>query len=489
MLLPASMTDPALCATVTAATMEELRARRDAVKGADLVELRLDGIRTPDVAGALKDRQLPVIVTCRASWEGGQFRGSEEERQRLLEQALDQGADWVDLEWQGGFGDLIARRNGRNVVLSFHDFDGTPPDLEARYDAMRTSGAEVVKLAVTTHTGDDLRRLRRLGSGEGLSVLIGMGQTGVPSRVLPGRFGSAWTYAGEGVAPGQMSVRRLLERFRFRRISDRTAVYGVAGSPVGHSLSPAMHNAGLADQGLDAVYLPFQAADAKDLFRLAEDLSVRGLSVTAPFKEEVLALSDEIDPLATQVGAVNTLRRVGDHWEARNTDVAGFLAPLARRGALEGTRATVLGAGGAARGVAVALVSRGARVSVCARRADRAREIATLVGGEAAGFPPEPGSWDLLVNTTPIGTAPKIDESPVPASCLVGGGLVYDLIYNPDPTKLMRDAAATGCETIGGLDMLVAQALDQFAWWFGVRPPADLFHAAAKQELFEEMSA
>ena len=112
MLLPASMTDPALCATVTAATMEELRARRDAVKGADLVELRLDGIRTPDVAGALKDRQLPVIVTCRASWEGGQFRGSEEERQRLLEQALAQGADWVDLEWQGGFGDLITRRNG-----------------------------------------------------------------------------------------------------------------------------------------------------------------------------------------------------------------------------------------------------------------------------------------------------------------------------------------------------------------------------------------
>ncbi len=481
------MNTPALCATITADSMDQLRARRDAVRAADLVELRLDGVRDPDVAGALQGRHLPVIVTCRAGWEGGRFEGSEEERRRLLEQALREGADWVDLEWRGGFETLVESRRGRNIVLSSHDFEGVPTDLDERYRAMRATGAHVVKLAVTPDTGDALRQLRRLGTDDDEPrVLIGMGQLGVPSRVLPARFGSAWTYAGDGVAPGQISVTRLLERYRFRSITETTPIYGVAGSPIGHSLSPAMHNAGLAALDRDAVYVPVEAADADDLRRLAEDLSVVGLSVTAPFKEGVLGFADTRDPLVQRVGAANTLRRVGDGWEARNTDVAGFLAPLAAYGRLAGRRATVLGAGGAARGVAVGLSDQGARVSVCARRVERAREVAAVVGGDAVPFPPEAGSWDLLVNTTPIGTAPHGDESPVPATCLTGGRLVYDLIYNPDPTRLMRDARAAGCETIGGLDMLVAQALDQFEWWFGERPSAEVFRAAATEELSQE---
>ncbi len=162
-----------------------------------------------------------------------------------------------------------------------------------------------------------------------------------------------------------------------------------------------------------------------------------------------------------------------------NTDVPGFLAPLDTRGDVAGLRSVVLGAGGAARAAAVALASRGATVSVCGRRPTRAEAVARLCGATVGTWPPAPGSWDLLVNTTPVGTAPNVEDTPIPASALEGGGIVYDLVYNPQRTRLLREAAAAGCDTIGGLDMLVAQAARQFEWWIGSRPSGELFKAAA----------
>ena len=480
-----------LCATVTAETTAELRARRDKAShadGADLVELRLDTVRDLDLEGALADRTRPVLVTCRRVQEGGRFRGSEEERHDILRRALLLGADWVDLEWRGGFEALIAERHGRNIVLSTHDFDGTPEDVEERYRAMRGTGAEVVKLAVHTRSAGDVVRLLRLGRahrGERL-VLVGMGAAGVPTRLLPAHFGSCWSYAGEGVAPGQVCLSDMVHRYRCKRTSAATVVYGVAGAPIGHSLSPPMHNAGIEAAGLDAVYVPFEATGADDLMTLANALGVAGLSVTAPFKESILDHVGHVDTLGRQVGAVNTVRADHKGWVGVNTDVPGFLAPLDARGHVSGMRSTVLGAGGAARGVSVALASRGARVTVCARRPDRAAVVAELASGTVGAWPPRPGSWDLLVNTTPIGTAPGVTRTPVPAASLAGGQTVYDLVYNPDQTRLLREAAAAGCETIGGLDMLVAQAIRQFEWWFGTRPSTELFRTAALHALREQ---
>ena len=479
-----------LCATVRAETTAELRARRDeasAVDGVDMVELRLDGVRDLDLEGALADRTDPVLVTCRPLWEGGQFTGSEEERHGLLRRALALGAEWVDLEWRGGFDTLIAERRGQNIVLSMHDFDGTPGDLEARYRTMRGTGAEVVKLAVLSRSAADVVRLLRLGraSHPDRLVLIGMGPAGVPTRLLPGHFGSCWTYAGQGVAPGQVSVSDMVGRYRFTHISASSAVYGVAGAPIGHSLSPPMHNAGFEAAGLDAVYVPFEATDAGDLMMLADGLGVTGLSVTAPFKESILDHIGSVDALGRQVGAVNTVRAENGGWVGLNTDVPGFLAPLEAHGDVRGMRGTVVGAGGSARAVAVALASRGGTVTVCARRPERAAAVARLVGGAVGTLPPRPGSWDLLVNTTPVGTAPEVMATPVPAACLRGGGTVYDLVYNPGRTRLLREAEAAGHETIGGLDMLVAQAVRQFEWWSGTRPSTELFRTAALAALEE----
>lgn len=462
--------------------MTELRFRRDQIDGADMVELRLDYVEDPDVSAALAGRKLPVVVTCRPTWEGGRFKGSEEERRRLLQQALELGAEYVDLEWRGGFDEVIRRCQGRNVILSLHDFDGIPRDLSDQYRAMCATGANVVKVAIYANRLSDTLALLELVSGKGQEgrVLLAMGPAGVVSRVLPDRFGSSWTYAGEGVAPGQISLQEFLVDFRVRSISEETALYGVVGSPLVHSLSPSMHNAGFAAMKHDAVYVPLEAADVDDFWTFAAKMRVRGVSVTAPFKEQILSGLSLLDPLASRVGAVNTVRATSEGWEGINTDVPGFLEPLVERLDLKSTRATVIGAGGAARAVAVALASEGAQVSVCARNLKRASEVAELVSGEGALIPPVPDSWDLLVNTTPVGTFPGLESSPLPGGPF-GGDVVYDLVYNPLITRLMRDAKSAGCGTIGGLEMLVAQAVRQFEWWTGLEAPIDEFREAAKR--------
>jgi len=473
-----------LCVTVTAPTLAELRARRDAAaREADMVELRLDTVADPDPDGALAGRTGPVIVTCRASWEGGHFRGSEAERLRLLERAWRAGADFVDIEWQAwSRAPWIGETGGERLVVSHHDFSGVPDDLQARYSAMAATGAAVVKLAVTARAlRDCVRLLDLLPPERRRHVLVGMGAAGLVPRLLPDRFGSAWTYAGDGVVPGQVPAGRMREEFRFGEVSVGAALYGLAANPAGHSVSPAMHNAAFRAAGLDAVYVPLQAVDAADLFAFADAFGLAGASVTVPFKVDVLPYCTP-DAVAREVGAVNTLRRTASGWEGFNTDVAGLLAPLAGRVELAGLRATILGAGGAARAAAIALRRAGAAVTIAARRPEQAHAVAADTGTAAGPLPPPPGSWDLLVNATPVGMYPAVDQTPLPDGPF-DGRLVYDLVYNPPETRLLREARAAGCATLGGLDMLVAQAVEQFRIWTGRTPDASVMRAAAERRL------
>jgi 3-dehydroquinate dehydratase/shikimate dehydrogenase len=536
-----SESQPLLCDVIAAPTMAELRTRRTAVEqagpaggaGADLIELRLDTVDRPDVAGALQGRRRPVLVTCRAAWEGGHFKGSEEERQRILREALEAGADYVDIEWKAQGVDRWLRPEDRaRVVLSFHDFERMPADLAGVVREMRATGSGVVKVAARSNALRDLLPLLEVGRAHAASagaggganqrlVLIAMGMTGVASRILAAHFRSCWTYAGSEVAPGQIEGSRLLNEFRFRSITPRTQVYAVVGHPIAHSISPAMHNAAFAAEGIDAVYIPCEAADIDDFFALAEALPIVGSSVTAPFKLDAYERSEAMDDDVRRVGAANTLRRKGaangSGWESRNTDVAGFMAPLHARLPLRGARAAILGTGGAARAVAVGLGAAGAIVTVHARNTTAGGEVAALASGNvrAWGGPSDPlglagagpaatagtgasgegaASWDLLVNTTPIGTFPAVMETPleslarVPAGQLKGR-VAYDLVYNPRPTRLLRDAAAAGCATLDGLDMLVEQAARQFEWWTGRRPSVDVMRAAAERRLTEMAAA
>jgi 3-dehydroquinate dehydratase/shikimate dehydrogenase len=467
---------PLIAQVVTGRTMAAIRRGRDAA-AADLIELRLDGVEDLDVAGALSGRRLPVIVTCRANWEGGAFDGSEEERLAVLSRASALGAEFVDVEWKADRRGFVLSR-GTQLVLSHHDFEDTPSDLDDRVRAMRGEHPDVVKVAVTPRRLRDVVALRQAMAFDEPHVAIAMGFVGSISRACPAAFGSCWTFAGTN-APGQFSADDLRRVYRVAGQSAKTTIYGVAGRPLGHSASPAMHNAMLGALGLDAVYMPFETADAGELLDVADAFGVRGLSVTAPLKESAFAEVSATDAQARAIGALNTLKRSADAWEGRNFDVAGLLAPLDARGVdLRGRRAVVLGAGGAARMAVWALQSRGATVEIAARRTARSEIVAADLGAVASVWPPATG-WDLLVNTTPVGTWPHAGECPLEQDA-IRGRLVYDLIYNPEETTLLRWARESGAETIGGLEMLVGQACLQFEWWTGHRADPHVMTNAAR---------
>jgi shikimate dehydrogenase len=281
-----------------------------------------------------------------------------------------------------------------------------------------------------------------------------------------------------------VSAQSLLNDYHFRAVSESTALYGVAGGSLTHSVSPSIHNAAFRAAGVDAVYLPLPAASADDFHTFGRALGISGASVTIPLKVSLFEYLDEVDAVARRIGAVNTIKVEDGRWSGRNSDAGGFLEPLLERMPLAGLRVAILGAGGAARAVAAALSSTGCTITVHARNRAQAAEVAALAAAGVGAFPPEAGSWDLLVNCTPVGLHQQLDATPVPKELLTGRW-VYDLIYNPPATRLLRDAAAAGCQTIGGLDMLVAQAREQFQWWTGSKPQAGVMKAAALARLAE----
>lgn len=473
-----------LVATLADLTAEALSTARDeALRAADLVEFRLDRLPALPLGDILGDAAPRAIVTLRPVREGGAFTGPDAERDTVLREALARGAAFVDIEWDAAFGDAVIAAFPGRVVLSRHDFAGMPADLGAVVRELAARHPAVVKLAVTpTRLSDQLGFARVAAASSGVPVvLIAMGAVGLPSRLLAERFGSRWTYGGAAIAPGQVRPDVMRARYRVGQHTPSTQIFGVAGRPISHSWSPTLHNAALQALGIDGVYVPLEAQDIDDLLTMADALGVRGLSVTAPFKLDALARAVSADALATRLGAANTLTRTAAGWVARNTDVEGFLHPLRSRHPLAGARVAVLGGGGAARAVVAGLHAEGARVTVHARRPEQAASLVPL-GAVAGAWPPAAGSWDVLVNTTPVGTAPRTEDTPIEARLLAGGRLVYDLVYNPGQTRLLREAAAAGCATLGGLEMLIAQAAVQVATWFPVDPPVDAMRAAIHAE-------
>ncbi len=525
-----------ICLCLTGATLEQdaelLRRERGYV---DLAELRADSLQPGELAHlarfpAMAD--VPVILTLRRAGDGGQWRGKEADRRRLLRQALagsggapaaggrrearpERPFAFLDLEH-----DLVdpaleeaARASGCRLIRSYHNFSGVPADLAARVRRLaRAAGPRgggpggLPKAAVWVRGARDQRRLaeafRELQGVE--KILVGMGEFGRFSHILAGRLGSWLSYcspeSGEGVgqpaaAAGQLDPRTIVELYRFRQVGPDTAVYGVVGNPIAHSRSPHLHNPGFAALGLDAVYVPFLADELPAFLRAAEALGVRGLSVTVPFKEQALRLARGAGAQAAEggaqpggegrllsaagvearvVGAANTLIAEGRGWQAANTDVAGFLAPLEReapdllRAGAAG--ATVLGAGGAARAVVYALCRRGLRVLVLNRTPARARALARRFGAEWGGLDPEgmarlAAHAALIVQATTVGLDGTGD--PLPEYGFRGTEVVYDLVYGPGPTPLLRRARAAGCRTIAGEEMLRAQAAAQFRLFTG----------------------
>lgn len=466
-----------------------------AAAGADLVEWRLDGLRTtPTWTAALNGLQCPVIATCRRPADGGHFVGDEATRLSWLRAAAAAGAAWVDIEADAlaALGPLPRAR----TLVSWHDFEGTPQDLPARHRDLLRLGAHAVKLVTTARQpADNARVLALCGQAGPPTVAFCMGEVGQPSRVLAGRFGAPWTYAapdiGPTVAPGQLRLGDLRTTYRYDAIGPQTRLFGLIGDPVAHSIGPQVHNAAFAALDLDCRYLPFRmpAGDLGELLGLADALSIDGFSVTVPHKERALALCTP-DEAAASVGACNTLVRHPEGWRGHNTDLPAALQTIrcawqaahGGDGDLGGRRALLLGAGGVARAVAFGLAAAGVQITVCGRDAARRAALARAVGGLDLPWAARHDSpCDLLVNCTPVGMHPRGDATPFEAEALRPQTLVFDTVYRPRHTALLRAAAARGCPTASGLDMFVAQAEAQLTLFTGHATPPGLVarHATA----------
>ncbi len=456
-------------------------------KGADLVEFRLDLMDQFDLPALVAKRPLPAIVTYRSAEQGGGKETPDDERLKRLNQAVGLGVEYIDVEH--GFEERIVARKRTQLISSFHDFHGFPSNLEELVAAVNRAGSDVTKVAVVAADARACVALYRLLlRAEKPMIAIGMGEGGASSRVLSLKYGAYLTYASlnEAVAPGQISLDEMVGLYRAKEISGSTAVYGVVARPVGHSLSPVMHNAAFADAGLDAVYVPFfLLKNPAGFARSMAELGALGFSVTIPHKVAAMNAVDEIEPLARRIGAVNTLVVKGKRLLGANTDAAAAISSIERAsGDLRGKGVLLLGAGGAARAIAFALASRGARLTVANRTEERGRALAKETRASFVSMSElRRTPFEVLVNATSVGMRPKTDETPIRQGLIPGGSVVFDAVYNPLRTRLLREASERGAKTVDGLDMFVDQGAAQFRMWTGLDAPRDLMREEALKRL------
>ena len=451
---------------------------------ADLFDSREESLEL--VASISKTR--PVLVTPRHSSQGGGWKGTERERAAYCLEAFHQGASLADVEHGSeAAGELLGA--GKPVLLSWHDFDEmiTAEELDRLTLDMEMRGPAAIKVVPTAgRLGDAVRMLEWVAQkpAEGAArVGFAMGAAGGPSRILSLSRGAPWTYGahGAGVAPGQLPVEQLTDLYRVDQLDLETRVYGVAGNPVKHSLSPQMHNPALRAAGLNAVYVPIYLSELSELEECWEPLGLDGLSVTIPFKLDALALASEVDGRASQAGAANTLVRVASEsgWALHgyNTDFNGVLDPLERRlGSLADLDAAILGNGGAARGAVRALLDVGARPTIYYRSKERGGAVAEELG-VSSGLLGELGSGNshrVIINATPLGLKAD-DPSPVPGEVFDPDTLAFDMVYDPPETRFIQDALSKGAEVIRGDEMLVAQGLVQFELFTGQKASRQAF--------------
>ncbi|MEQ9461037.1 MAG: type I 3-dehydroquinate dehydratase [Phycisphaeraceae bacterium] len=515
--------------------------------GADVVEYRVDRVADDvELVKTLVDRSpLPCLLTCRPTWEGGEYDGDDQQRISLIEAAglVVRPPAYIDVE-------LLAYERSANLrqkvhlvveheqqlrpvdaglILSSHDFDGRPADLMRRVAAMvDTKACRVAKVAWRARSiRDNLEAFDLVRESAKPMIALCMGEFGLASRVLAKKFGAHLTFAAlddqSETAPGQPTLEQIKGLYRWDRIGPATKVFGVVGWPVGHSLSPAIHNAGFdavdpergslkgdggtVDFGYDGVYLPMPVAPGYEPFKASvgawldhETLDFRGASVTLPHKENLLRFvqerGGEIEALAARIGAANTLTvREDGSLLATNTDYAAALDALCDGlettwEGLAGMRVGVLGAGGVSRALVAGLAHAGATVVIYNRTKERAEALAeafngtpTMLGAKAKVVPASieklcATCCEAIINATSVGMHPEVAASPVPQSLFedqTRPRVVFDTIYNPLKTKLLQQAQAAGCRTITGDEMFIRQAAAQFEQWTTQPAPLTTF--------------
>jgi len=525
-------------------------AAQAAERGADLVEFRLDEFTSDKAAitTLIEDSPLPSIVTIRPTFEGGQYTGSDSDRIPLFQAACagTRKPAYIDVELiayqkspelRMAVQQLVSHPGQVNptdtgLLLSNHDFTSRPIDLYQRIEAMLAAPAcRVMKIVWRARSlRDNIEAFQIIEQRHRPTIALCMGEEGLASRVLAKKFGALVTYVavedGAGTAPGQPSVAQIKSLYRWDQINAATQVFGVIGHPVGHSISPAFHNAGFDATGFNGIYLPMPIPPEYEHFKATvatwlacESLHFKGASVTIPHKQNLLRFvqetGGEIEPLSAKIGAANTLIvRPDGKLFACNTDYGAALDAVCdglsiTRDQLAGKRIAVLGAGGAARAIVAGFAHYGATVVIYNRTFDKAAQLAsdfhnqpTQHSGSGSGSGSGSKSkvvaakmdklcdscCEVYINCTSVGMSPSIDATAMDSaitSALSPGTVVFDTVYNPLETRLLREARAAGCVTISGAEMFIRQGADQFTRFTGRQAPLDVLRQVVMSKLSE----
>ncbi len=493
-----------ICIPVFAESPDELNGHiLRAEAAADVIEVRLDHLSDP-AAYEVPISKKSLLLTLRPVREGGKANDDAEERaaiwQKILPQIESRADVMIDLESDlaNRFGSFPSRR----TVFSHHDLRQVPIEVADLFNDLAKLGG-IVKIAYPASDITDtipLIKLIEISVESGIPFIpAAMGEPGKLLRIMGPALGAYLTFAssetGKQTAPGQIPAAEMEAVYRVRHLDKETQIFGLIAGNTSYSTSPFMHNAAFAERKINAVFIPYQIVNVGDfLQRMVKKetreigLNFAGFSVTNPHKQAVMPFLDEIDAAAAEIGAVNTIKVDGGKLIGHNTDAQGFIQPLIDLyGELAGTKAAVIGAGGAARACIYMLRKHGAEVTVFARDTSRAAGVAEEFGAaieELTGSPSLLKGQDIVINATPLGTKGESEGvSPVSADQLSGASLAYDLVYNPAATRFLKEAELAGVRTLGGLDMLVAQGAQQFRLWLDDAAPEEAMAAAVRQRL------
>lgn len=498
--MPQKRPFPRICIALglpdTSALMDH--ARQEADSGETFLEFRLDHLDHPEqgvkvIREFLKQHsECIILATCRRHQNHGKFNGSVEQQLNILDFAVTAGAQAIDVEIEtaeAAAERLNAFRGRAQIIISYHNFESTP-QLDSLVKRMTRIPADAYKIVTAARKPSDNARVLALAKAHSRTplVVLAVGELGFPTRVLSPAFGGMYTYAAplitQGTAAGQVSARLLRHLYRIEKISKAVKVYGVIADPIRHSISPAVHNRAFQARRLDAVYLPFLVTplQLRDFFLLADKVPISGFSVTIPHKQKVIRYLDAVDPVARRIGAVNTVWRKAGKWRGANTDAEAVLVPLNRHVRPAKASVLIVGNGGAARGAACALIDAGAKVAIVGRNPDRVRALSRICGAEPM-LREQLGQrhFDALIHATPLGMFPHVNE------CFFNGSIpaeiVFDMVYNPLETVLIRRAREQNKSVVPGIEMFVEQAVRQFEIWTGESAPRSVMEKAALESL------
>ena len=469
-------------------------------QGAQLVELRVDYINGDvNLKRLVADRPGPVIITCRRQADGGKYNRSEEQRLMLLRTAITEGVEYVDLE--DDVAGKIPRFGRTKRIISFHDFRKTPDNLDEVHRRLCELDPDIIKICtMANHPRDNLRVLQLTRQSKVPTIGVCMGDIGTPTRILAGRFGAPFTFATfhheRALAPGQLSYQQMTEIYHYDQINDQTEVYGVVADPVGHSLSPQIHNAGFQQLKLNKVYLPFRVP-REDLSQFMDDaaaLGIRGLSVTIPHKGEIVKKLTEADGAVRGIGVANTVVFQGGARLGYNTDYRAAMGSLEESlevGRTDGGRRDVRPQDGPGPRRRRHGHDHGLRPASPRRRggARRRRRPPGQPLGQAAELPlhrlvaAAHRDGRSAAELHPGRHAPQRRRIALRQALLAPSMLVFDAVYNPENTLLVKEARSRNCKVVTGVDMFVRQACLQFKLFTGHDGPAELMREVVKRAI------